>query len=1112
MLIVSIVITCNRTDLLPRALNSIAEQKRKADAVFVISNSTENNFLSENIICKKLGFDLVKNERTKNYAGGLNTGLEKIINEFGIEECIYFASLDDDDEWLPDYLQELENSNDKNYDLIAANLCRKSSTEDKILVLPEILSYKDFLSGNPGISGSNTFVRLDILLFAGAFDEGMQSTIDRDLMVRIFQQNPRYKIINKHLVNQYTDNERDRITTNYEIKKSGLRMFFYKYKNLMDIDTKHKFFERAKTLFNLQENDFLFPQTNVNVNCENISFENKGNYQFIIGFIAGNVKLAIRLINEIISKNVPVDFLLIINNTKDEYTIENALKTKFNYKIISKNEWAENLSNGFYGDTFKRFTEINSIPFGRTILQYHLYNDTINFNKPIYWIIDDDMSLNTTTCNLYGNMNLFDIINTYLAKADALIGGISGDAPVPALSCMRGQLVDFLYSNFANNCEENDLNNLRLKKDYYYDLSDDHTDHLEIPIYYKNANEQNLKLIFMGKSVSRKILQYKMQGDKKTISRRGGNAIIFNRELLIKYPVLNLVVNNKFARRGDLLWSLLSQFTDEYEIYEHTFSLNHNRLESEFDIDKELEKVAYDIIGHAFCKAISITLRQISNFTYNNIFKHIMNKENYMVFIQNFELSINKRKTKFLMNYYRIIGICKILLNDFSEAKRFYKNIFDIKFSLENFNKIIQSSLDKDSISSFFYDMVIKTCDEWEYEKNHRSAIIKYFGTKNNLQKLGKGCEGYVFTDNTFVYKSFFNISDTSWNFLKEISVVFYKNDFLEKIDIGNFNEYRFIRYPYRNFSRLISVSSFEMVSFLKFCKENNFVYTNIASKNFISIDNHHQKLIDYGSSFEPYSEEKLLNATKRAYLMYKYPQMNDDIFKSLSKIINRGQIPKEIEGWEHFWYAIFPRKKEEILDLKILEIIKNISPKSLLDYGAGKCKTASMIRNATGTDVYVYDTDIPTIEKYGQSFPKYITNNKRFDNKFDVVILNIVLCIIDNEMVNDILRNVKKAIKQDGKVIVTICNPDFANVHKTEFQNRDFVPKNILYEEIITKTCVYTGAKKTEYHRASRWYVDIFKKFDFLIEKAIDTDGVNLDTLEFASDFKIFILTRGIK
>ena len=167
MKIAAVVITCNRLPLLPIALKSIAKQSRKPDFVFVVSNSSSENFEIEKSICAEFEFTLIKNMRTLTYTGALNSSVEEIIKHFGICEDVYFASLDDDDEWLPNYLHEIEENNIDGFDLIIGNLLRISNIENELLTLPIQLTERDFLTGNPGVCGSNTFIRLKTLLYAG---------------------------------------------------------------------------------------------------------------------------------------------------------------------------------------------------------------------------------------------------------------------------------------------------------------------------------------------------------------------------------------------------------------------------------------------------------------------------------------------------------------------------------------------------------------------------------------------------------------------------------------------------------------------------------------------------------------------------------------------------------------------------------------------------------------------------------------------------------------------------------------------------------------------------------------------------------------------------------
>ena len=94
----------------------------------------------------------------------------------------------------------------------------------------------------------------------------------------------------------------------------------------------------------------------------------------------------------------------------------------------------------------------------------------------------------------------------------------------------------------------------------------------------------------------------------------------------------------------------------------------------------------------------------------------------------------------------------------------------------------------------------------------------------------------------------------------------------------------------------------------MKFCKANQLVLTNIAPKNFVQTLSGQMKLIDYGKSFEPFTEEKFINANKRAFLMYRFPTMIDEDFKTITAKINIGETPEEIEGWQMFYNKVLSK------------------------------------------------------------------------------------------------------------------------------------------------------------------------------------------------------------
>jgi hypothetical protein len=708
MKIIAIIVTCNRLELLPRALKSVKGQSRKPDFVYIISNSTNENFLIEQKICSDFGFQILKNQRTKNNAGALNTAIEEIVKCVGVEDDIYSAFLDDDDEWLPDFLETVEINNINYYDFITAELTRDNGTFRNHQKLPTTLSTETFLKGNPGIGNSNLIIKLSFLLKAGCFDEACLSNIDRDLCIRIFHLNPKYKIIHKLFVIAHTDRNRYRITLDSSIRVNSFQYFYYKYSNFMSYEIKQEYFDWANKLFNIKQSEIEVKE-NIKPHFykNDICFNQKDNsYQLVIGFIAGNDKIAMRVVKQIIKK-IPADLIIIIDDAPKSENLEGTYQllseNNISFKIVRYKEWNVNLANGYYGKYFEKFDDINSIPLGRTILHRHLFDETTNFDKPVFWIIDDDIDLNAISTN-DTSFQLFDLINENMNKIDAIIGGISNDPPIPALSCIRTQLVDFCYS-YGNNTNS-DFKNICQKPDYYYDLSDLHSDHLETPILKSGITENHLHQIFSGKAVFRPALQRELKPENKTITRRGANTIVLNRDILSLYPVINLEVNDKFARRGDLSWALFNQVVSNKKIIEHTFCVNHNRPPIKFCLNKELEKSAYDIIGYAFNKAIFHVINNIKKNSQEDVFTELLKDNNFNEMKRIYFFYLKRRKTRFIMNYYRIIGLIKIISDNFRIGYEYFE-MFKDEANISLFESMMKNVVSEEHLRKFLKELKI---------------------------------------------------------------------------------------------------------------------------------------------------------------------------------------------------------------------------------------------------------------------------------------------------------------------------------------------------------------------------------------------------------------------
>jgi GT2 family glycosyltransferase len=256
----AVIATCDRLPMLrDRALHSVRAQTRSPDHLVVVDDSGDGLRPSvRDLVC---GLDLpgcrvtyVENARSPGASGSWNTGVDFLFREAGDPESIFVAILDDDDAWAPSYLEHCTTvAEDEQLDMVACGLRRIESDVGEPLVsdAPTSLCASDFLTGNPGIQGSNLFVRLSVLLAAGGFDEGLRSTTDRDLCIRIAELGTvRYGRLPGALIDHFADSNRSRLSTRGSAAKlEGLTAFWRKYVGRMTAGQQQAFLDRATALF-----------------------------------------------------------------------------------------------------------------------------------------------------------------------------------------------------------------------------------------------------------------------------------------------------------------------------------------------------------------------------------------------------------------------------------------------------------------------------------------------------------------------------------------------------------------------------------------------------------------------------------------------------------------------------------------------------------------------------------------------------------------------------------------------------------------------------------------------------------------------------------------------
>lgn len=269
-----------RNDLLiSRSLKSVYQQiidnKQDIKVIIVDDNEiqqtetlkTQVENLRTNLKLNQSEFKtiIIPNTRIKfqSGTGAWNTGIFYVKN-FDNWENSFIAILDDDDEWLPNYLQSCKNAISENENIIAvfSQLIWRTNETDEIHDLTiEKLTQENFYIGNPGVQGSNTFINSRIFNELNGFDELFPNSNDRELMIRLLdyieneninlKRKLECKIIEIPLVIHYNHTD-IKVNNNFKSKKVALDLFYKRYKNRFSEIAFEKSITRAKKYFHYE--------------------------------------------------------------------------------------------------------------------------------------------------------------------------------------------------------------------------------------------------------------------------------------------------------------------------------------------------------------------------------------------------------------------------------------------------------------------------------------------------------------------------------------------------------------------------------------------------------------------------------------------------------------------------------------------------------------------------------------------------------------------------------------------------------------------------------------------------------------------------------------------
>src|SRR3989454_431148 len=1179
----AIVATKNRPKLLLRALQSVAVQTKPPAGVLVIADSEEDLSCAMRS-CEALQIPSVMewllNARTPNLSGALNTGIYYLLLRAINPDNTYVAFLDDDDWWESSYLANcLDAASRDNSDIVIAGIIRHEFPEDpgRPQKVPRDLTSNSFLIANPHIQGSNLFLRLSSLLKAGGFDENLESTTDRDLCIRLFdlgQVTATY--LQRFLVHHWADN-RPRLSSKGCLKKrEGLASFYQKYAPRMTDNQRDAFKRRAIEKFGCTKRDFTVSNPRKHISsCPSIG--QNAPIDLLVGFTITNARTAGELLKDlrlIFREFENVKRLVLCDNSGELSKLEPILSQLTNVEavVISRERIHKDAAEGKFGTFYRPAPRQRGIAFGRTALHHYMYLESRGLKNPIAWILDDDVRVDRMLwANSDHNLSPPDFkrLLQWIKSQGHLIaiGKIVGDAPLPAGSTLRTQLLDLLFNIQAFTIDREQVsgqerrrrNNTLMKifPDYYYDLSLRHTRHLETPLWfpeYRTSNKREViekmlskfPQVLQGVSVFRPVVfsSDHTELSEDDIPSRGGNTLVFDLESLRRFPNIAPCFDDLNPRRGDTIWSILHLHgnlekgaTRKTTVTPIPLQVRHDRGHRIQDFD--IAAVLADLYGSAVTRSLNNMLEAKS--TSNNWLRFTATEIDTAT--ARFQSVVKHRLQLLLMNAWRIQGLAEAIgrvLKEIAErnddmsrvVRPFLPEVLAVlrkvqdEFTPDTISQKVAAS-EKNRRGQFadFLENLSESCSSFKVALPYISSETQIENAKNILKAefgidgirfVGSGSEGLVFTDGKKAFKLF----HAEANHINGRQLEFLRNALGPEQRWTHVNQVHSFIAKAR---RLVMVTDLvedlqysgghldQVLDLLRECRRHKVVLKNISPSN-VRIDQGTLKFIDIGADVAPFRPDLFRQMCKRAYLTYRW-HFRPDLKLLMTKSLNDESIP-ELFGLELFLSALDEKEAHDYTDPIILEFLGSSKPESIFDYGCGSGKLAVQLAKI-GKRVVAYDPNPKVFESTQGSTNLRFVDRQELEPildarvTFDCVVCSLVVCTIpSNADVERLLAECRLLAGEDGFCILALCNPFNIATLESETHTKT-LSSSLQYSQTFsyTKLNKKTGRTRPETHRPFSWYKTALERAGLSIVDVLETSTTDVPRLCPGSDFLVLKL-----
>ncbi|MDP5211690.1 glycosyltransferase [Pseudoalteromonas tunicata] len=227
--------TCNRLELLKRAIDSVLNQTYNNIELYVVDNGSNDetqSYMEELIII---------HNRVRYHRFDTNRGACEARNyaiEHGTGE--FATGIDDDDEFLPNRIKQLVDAYSSDYAFVCTGfLWDYGAVRKAVINSPMYITLDSQLNFNQ--ASNQVLTKRSHLIDVGLFDSTLISSQDWDMWTRmIIKYGPAKRLKGASYI-VHTSHDKPRITDKKENRLAGLWQFYRKYNHLMSEQNKRCF-------------------------------------------------------------------------------------------------------------------------------------------------------------------------------------------------------------------------------------------------------------------------------------------------------------------------------------------------------------------------------------------------------------------------------------------------------------------------------------------------------------------------------------------------------------------------------------------------------------------------------------------------------------------------------------------------------------------------------------------------------------------------------------------------------------------------------------------------------------------------------------------------------